>query len=527
MRVAALVETLGRKIADAREAVKPLAGVRGFDLDGISRVAQGRVAWAAGDPDGATALLGRVIDDIRAGSAQRATAHIYAARIAGTRAATERRPRSTAPRRRSCCHTAGSRGRRSTHCWHREHLVDLVMPSDERVPNLVLGGGEAGKWTSWELARQGLPVVVVERGLIGGACPNIACLPSKNEIRSAKVAQLARHAAEYGVHARGVSVDMDKVRARKRAMVDAQIAFHRQQFAMPPETFVLGEGRLVGPRTVEVKLAAGGTRRFIADRLFLDLGTHATIPDVPGLADAAPLTHVGALELGRLPSHLIVVGGGYVGVELAQAFRRFGSKVTVIARGPRLLDSEDADVGDALRAVFEDEGIAVRLNARAVAVDGKSGHRVHVRVATPAGDDTLDGTDLLVATGRTPNTRGIGLPDAGIALDAAGYIQVDERLQTTAAGVWAMGECAGSPKFTHVAFDDFRVVRDNLAGKSRTTRGRLVPFCLFTDPELARVGLDETTAEVQRGGIPVIASRALRRCPACCARSRSARRAAS
>jgi pyruvate/2-oxoglutarate dehydrogenase complex dihydrolipoamide dehydrogenase (E3) component len=254
-----------------------------------------------------------------------------------------------------------------------------------------------------------------------------------------------------------------------------------------------------------VALAQGGTRRFIAERLFLDLGTRAAIPELPGLAGAGPLTHVEALELGRLPEHLVVMGGGYIGVELAQAFSRFGSKVTILGRSPQLLPREDPDISDALRTAFTDEGIDVQLGVNVLAVDGRSGQGV--RVKTSAGR-TIEASDILVAVGRTPNTIGIGLPEAGIALDAAGYIKVDDRLQTTAPGVWAMGECAGSPKFTHVAFDDFRVIRDNLAGKPRSTRGRLIPYCVFTDPELAHVGLDETSAKhagvrVRVGRLPV------------------------
>jgi pyruvate/2-oxoglutarate dehydrogenase complex dihydrolipoamide dehydrogenase (E3) component len=362
------------------------------------------------------------------------------------------------------------------------------MANDERVENVVLGGGESGKYISWTLGGQGRPVVVVERKLIGGSCPNIACLPSKNVIRSAKVANLVMHRGEYGIRAEGVAIEMPGVRARKRAMVESEIAGHKAKFAAQHVTFVLGEGRLVAPRTVEV-----GGRRFVADRLFLDLGTHATIPDIPGLGAAQPLTHVEALELDRVPQHLVVIGAGYVGVELAQAYRRFGSQVTILGRTEQLLAREDADVADALRAIFVDEGIDVQLGINVQAVEGKSGQAVRVHVP----GRTIEATDILVAVGRTPNTRGIGLEQAGIGLDAAGYIKVDDRMRTTAANVWAMGECAGSPKFTHIAFDDFRVVRDNLAGKPRSTRGRLVPYCVFTDPELAHVGLDETTARAQ------------------------------
>lgn len=369
------------------------------------------------------------------------------------------------------------------------------MSATERVENLVVGSGESGKWISWELARQGKPVVVIERGLIGGACPNIACLPSKNVIRSAKVASFAQHGSTYGVRAKATGVEMEGVRARKRAMVNEEVAVHRERFAMPHLTFVLGDARVVGPRTVEVQLTEGGTRRFTADRMFLNLGTRATIPQLPGLVDAAPLTHVEALELGRLPSHLIVLGAGYIGVELAQAFRRFGSKVTIVGRGSQLLTRDDPDVAASLREIFVDEGIDVVLGAAAISVEGRSGQQVRLRVKTAAGDKTIEGTDILVAVGRTPNTRGLGLEQAGIELDARGFIKVDDRLQTTVPNVWALGECAGSPQFTHIAFDDFRVVRDNLAAKPRSTRDRLVPYCVYTDPELGRVGLDETGAK--------------------------------
>ena len=221
----------------------------------------------------------------------------------------------------------------------------------------------------------------------------------------------------------------------------------------------------MGPRTVEARLPEGGSRRFVADRLFLNLGTRATIPGVPGLADARPLTHVEALELDRLPSHLIVLGGGYVGVEFAQAFRRFGSQVTVLEFGTQLLGREDPDVAAAVLTDVRGGWHRRRAGRRHTGRGGPIGRSVRLRVKTPAGDRTIEGSDILVAAGRTPNTREIGLEQAGIELDARGFVKVDDRLQATAAGVWAVGECAGSPQFTHVAFDDFRVVRDNLAGK--------------------------------------------------------------
>ena len=378
------------------------------------------------------------------------------------------------------------------------------MTETVEIENVVLGGGEAGKYIAWDLAQQGRHVVVIERALVGGSCPNIACLPSKNVIRSAKVADLVSRATSYGVRIDRAAVDMIGVRQRKREMVDGMMAIHRGKFEVPHLEFLFADGHLVGPRTVEARLPEGGTRRFVADRLFLNLGTRATIPGVPGLSDAQPLTHVEALELDRLPAHLIVLGGGYVGVEFAQAFRRFGSRVTVLEFGTQLLGREDPDVAAAVHTIFEEDGIDVVLGADTQLVEGRSGGSVRLGVRTPAGDRTIEGSDILVAAGRTPQTRGIGLEQVGIELDARGFVTVDDRLQATAAGVWAMGECAGSPQFTHVAFDDFRVVRDNLAGKARSTRGRPIPYCAFIDPELARVGLDEAMARQQRLAVRVV-----------------------
>jgi pyruvate/2-oxoglutarate dehydrogenase complex dihydrolipoamide dehydrogenase (E3) component len=379
------------------------------------------------------------------------------------------------------------------------------MSNSERFPNVVLGGGEAGKYIAWELARSGQHVAVVERGLIGGSCPNIACLPSKNMIHSAKVVDLVRHAATFGVRLGPWTLDMAGLRQRKRDMVDGLIAIHKARFAVDGLDFILGEGRFVAPRTIEVRMAQGGTRRLEGERVFLNLGTHAAIPDIPGLSGAAPLTHVEALELDRLPAHLIVLGGGYVGLEMAQAFRRFGSRVTVIDQAAQLAPREDPDVAEAVRAILADDGIDVVLEAAIEAIGGRSGDQVKVRLRTPAGQREIDGSDLFVALGRTPNTHGVGLQSAGVTLDPRGYVKVNERLETTAPGVWAMGECAGSPQFTHVAYDDFRVVRDNLAGRSRTTRDRLIPYCMFIDPELGRVGLGE--AEAERRGIAVRVAR--------------------
>jgi pyruvate/2-oxoglutarate dehydrogenase complex dihydrolipoamide dehydrogenase (E3) component len=373
------------------------------------------------------------------------------------------------------------------------------MPEPEQYDIVIIGSGEAGKHLAWDLAAAGERTAVVERRWIGGSCPNVNCLPSKNEIWSAHAANTVAHAAEFGVTTGPVSVDMAKVRQRKRAMVEGQIADHLARYQASGAELIMGSSQVVGPKTVEVALNEGGTRRLRAGKLFLNLGTHATIPPVPGLAAAQPLTNIEALELGRLPGHLMVLGGGYVGLELAQAYRRFGSPVTIIQHGPQLLDREDPDVAAEVQGILEAEGIEVLLSAEVEQVEGRSGEQVRARVRAPGGERRIEGTDLLVAVGRTPNTRGIGLEENGIELTDRGYIRVNERLETTAKDTWAVGECAGSPQFTHISRDDYRVIRDNLRGGHRTTAGRLVPYCLFIDPPVARVGLSEREAR----GVPV------------------------
>jgi pyruvate/2-oxoglutarate dehydrogenase complex dihydrolipoamide dehydrogenase (E3) component len=373
------------------------------------------------------------------------------------------------------------------------------MPDIENYDALVIGSGEAGKYLAWTMAGEGHRTAVVERQLVGGSCPNIACLPSKNIIHSAKVRSFAGRAAEFGVEAGPAATSMKGVQHRKQAMVEGLRRMHLDRYRASGAELIMGQARFAAPRIVEVDLADGGTRRIRGDQVFLNLGTHATVPDLPGLAEAGPMTHVELLDLDRLPEHLIVMGGGYVGLELAQAMSRFGSRVTVIEQGPQLAGGEDPDVAAAVLELFRDEGIDVRLQTRVRGAEGKSGREVRVLTDRPDGDGAVTGTDLLVAVGRTPNTAGIGLELAGVELTRAGYIKVDEHLATTADRVWAVGECAGSPQFTHVAFDDFRVVRDHLNGGTRTTTGRLVPFCMFIDPELARVGRNET--EARRRGI--------------------------
>jgi pyruvate/2-oxoglutarate dehydrogenase complex dihydrolipoamide dehydrogenase (E3) component len=371
------------------------------------------------------------------------------------------------------------------------------MSQSEQLEVLVLGSGTGGKLIAWHMAQSGRRTAVVERRWVGGSCPNIACMPSKNEISSARVAHLARHGRHFGTMTGPVTVDMTTVRRRKREMVERQIAKHMQIYRASGAELIMGSGRFLAPKTLEVKLNDGGTRVLAADKVFLNVGTHAAIPDVPGLGEVQPLTHVEALELDHLPQHLIVVGGGYSGLELAQAYRRFGSEVTIIETGPQLLAREDIDVSREMRRILSEEGIQVLVEAELLQVRGRSGDKVTLTVRTPSGEQHIDGSDILVAVGRIPNTAGVGLEEAGVELDGRGYIRVNDRLETSAPDTWAVGECAGSPQFTHISEDDFRIIRDNLAGGSRSTRDRLVPYSMFTDPPLARVGLSEGEAERQ------------------------------
>jgi pyruvate/2-oxoglutarate dehydrogenase complex dihydrolipoamide dehydrogenase (E3) component len=375
------------------------------------------------------------------------------------------------------------------------------MAEHENFDVVILGSGQGGKHLAWHLGQSGKRIAVVERRWVGGSCPAVACLPSKNEIWSARVAHLVRNAASFGTIVDGVRTDMAKVRRRKQGMIDREIELHLGLYKQTGAELIMGSGRFIGPKTIEVALNEGGTRVLAGNEVVINVGTHAALPDVPGLRDAHALTHIEALELDDVPPHLIVLGGGYTGIEMAQGYRRFGSRVTVIEPGPQIMAREDADVAAEMGRLLGGEGIEIVLNAQPLRVDGLNGQSVSVTVRTGAGERKIEGSHLLVAVGRIANTAAIGLDEAGIALDARGFIKVDEWLKTTAPGVWAIGECAGSPQFTHVSVDDFRIVRDNMAGGNRKTSDRLIPHVVFTDPPLARVGLSES--EAQRQGIPV------------------------
>lgn len=375
------------------------------------------------------------------------------------------------------------------------------MSKAENFDVVILGSGQGGKLLAWHLGASGKKVAVVERRWVGGSCPAVACLPSKNVIASARVAHTVRDAGHYGTSAEVVKTDMRKVRSRKQNMIDNEVAFHVGAYKNSGAQLVMGSGRFTGEKTIEVALNEGGTRLLVGKEIVVNVGTHAAMPNIPGIDAARALTHIEALELDYVPAHLIVLGGGYIGIEMAQAYRRFGSRVTIIEPGRQLVGREDADVAAEMHNILEVEGVEVVLNAQAVGVQGLSGDSVTLTIRTEAGERKIEGSDLLVAVGRIANTAGIGLELAGVELDARGFIQVNERLQATAPGVWAIGECAGSPQFTHVSVDDFRIVRDNMAGGNRKTSDRLIPYVMFTDPPLARVGISE--GQAQRTGLRV------------------------
>ncbi len=367
----------------------------------------------------------------------------------------------------------------------------------EHYDIVVFGGGKAGKTLAMDQADAGKRVAMVEAGMIGGSCINIACIPSKALVRSAQLVELARRANAVGlIHTGPVAADMGHVAVRTAEVVAGMVAANRAAFAASGFDLLLGWGRFVGPRVIEVATDAG-PRRVTGDRIYLDLGTKAAIPAIPGLLEAEPLTHVEALKLDVLPTRLLVIGGGYIGMEMAQAFRHLGSEVVVLETGRQLAAREDADVAVAIGELFTGDGIELVLDARIAGVSGRSGTGVAVRLEDGR---SFAGSHVLVAAGRTPMTAGIGLDIAGVALDGRGFVHVDEALKTSAPGIWAMGEVAGSPMFTHISLDDYRVAKSGIAGGTRTTVGRMVPYAVFIDPEFARVGLSET--EALKAGIP-------------------------
>ena len=373
------------------------------------------------------------------------------------------------------------------------------MPSTTHYDAIVIGSGQAGGPLSTALAKAGRKMAIIERKHVGGCCINEGCSPSKTMVASARVAYLARRGADYGVRTGPVTVDMNRVRQRKQHIVDM---FRNSSQETLEKTegldLIFGAASFTGPKTLEVRLNSGETRQLDADLIFINAGDRPAQLTLPGIETVNTLDSTSIMDLDVVPEHLLVIGGGYISMEFSQMFRRFGSRVTVIERGKHLLSREDEDVADAVENILREDGVEVLLETKPVRVAQPSSGVIQLTVQAPSGERTLSGSHLLIATGRTPNSDWLNLDAAGIEVDKRGYIQVNERLETNVPGVYALGDIKGGPAFTHISYDDFRVVRTNLLDHGNASiSGRLVPYAIFIDPQLGRVGLSETQAREQ------------------------------
>ncbi|MGE0161479.1 MAG: mercuric reductase [Gemmatimonadales bacterium] len=374
----------------------------------------------------------------------------------------------------------------------------------EQVEAVIIGTGQAGKPLAGALAQARWKTAIVERDRVGGTCVVRGCTPTKTMVASARVAHLARSAGRYGVRTGDVSVDLEAVRRRKRDIVDAWSA-GSQRGMQRHETLelIFGTARFIAPRVIEVDEPSGSVRRIAAERVFINAGARNRVPDIPGL-DAVPyLDSTSVMELSEVPEHLVILGGGFIGLEFAQMFRRFGAQVTVVDRS-RLASREDDDVSEALEQILRDEGIEIVCNAEALRVGPVDEARLELVVRAEGSERSILGSHLMIAVGIVPNTEDLDLPAAGIAVDDRGYIVVNERCESSAEHVWALGDVTGAPPFTHVSYDDYRIVRANvLDGGSASRTGRLLPYTVFTDPQLGRVGMSEREARESGRNIKV------------------------
>ena len=367
----------------------------------------------------------------------------------------------------------------------------------ETYDMLILGSGQAGNPLAVDVVKAGKRVALVERAEVSGTCINYGCTPTKTMVASAQRAWQARHAAELGVDVGEVRVDMERVRARKRKIVEEFRASGEKRFASGQPELVRGEARFVGPKEIAVALKAGGERRLIAETIVIDTGDSPVVPKIQGLDGVPHLDNVSLMELDAVPEHLVVLGGGYLAVEFGQMFRRFGSVVTMIEKGKHLLSREDPDVSEAVEAILREDGLTLATGSKVMRVEGKAGA---ISVELEDGKTMISGSHLLVATGRAPNTKELHLDAAGVTTDAHGYIQVNDELRTNVAGIYAAGDVKGGPAFTHVAYDDYRILRDNLlTGKGgRKTTDRPTVYVVYMDPQLGRIGMTE--AEARKAG---------------------------
>ncbi|HEX6819354.1 MAG TPA: mercuric reductase [Ktedonobacterales bacterium] len=370
---------------------------------------------------------------------------------------------------------------------------------------IIIGAGQAGGPLATAFADAGRKTILIEREHIGGTCINEGCTPTKTMVASARVAYLARRAQDYGVQTSEPTVDMTRVRARKREIVQSfRSGSERRITSTPGLDLRYGDARFTGPKTIEVRLNAGGRLELTSDTIVIDTGARPSLPPVPGLDRVPTLNSTTIMELDTLPEHLVVLGGSYIGLEFGQMFRRFGSRVTLVQRSAQLLGREDPDVAEAVAQILREDGLELLLQAKLMGASQDHNGRVQISLVTPDGERILDASHVLVALGRAPNTDTLDLPAAGIATDEGGFVRVNERLETNIPGVYAVGDVKGGPAFTHISYDDFRILRANLLDcGDASTKDRLVPYTVFIDPQLGRIGLSERDARAQGRNVRV------------------------
>ena len=377
----------------------------------------------------------------------------------------------------------------------------------EQFDAILIGSGQANDTLAGAIAKTGKKVVTIESKHAGGTCINEGCTPTKTMVASGRVAYLARRGADYGVQTGPIAIDLVKIRQRKRDIVDNGRTRNETRLNGENLELIYGLAKFTGPKTLHIALRDGGSRTLQADWIFLNTGLRAAMPSIPGLHDIPFLTNESIMELDAVPDHLLIIGGGYIGLEFAQMFRRFGSRVTIIHHGRQLLDQEDPDVASEIRKILTEDGIEVLLEADTVAAGAaQNGSDNSVKLTVRLGSETraLTGSHILVATGRTPNTEALNLPATGVEVNERGYIKVNEYLETSVSGIYALGDVKGGPAFTHISYDDYRIVQANLLhGERRSIKNRILPYTVFIDPQLGRIGLTETEARKQNPKIRV------------------------
>jgi len=373
--------------------------------------------------------------------------------------------------------------------------MNISRDTAQEYDAIVIGSGQGGTPLSRTLAEAGLRTALIEREHIGGTCVNEGCTPTKTMVASGRVAYLARRAADYGVRTGSISVDMERVRQRKRDVVNSfRNGIQKRLEKTANLELIFGDASFTGPKSLQVRLKDGKARAVRAERIFINVGVRASRPPLEGLDRVPFLDNISIMELDSVPEHLVVLGGGYVGLEFGQMFRRFGSKVTIVQMREQLLSREDPDIADEVAKILQQEGVEVLLKAKAQHVRQSEG-RLKMEIRIENQQRTIEGTNLLVATGRVPNSDRLNLKVAGVETDAQGFIRVNNRLETNVAGVYALGDVKGGPAFTHISYDDFRVIRANVLEKKNVTAdNRLVPYTVFIDPQLGRIGMSESEA---------------------------------